>query len=34
LSTEANRKQLLGAIKNIEEGENLVSFALDDLPRE
>lgn len=33
LSTEANREHLLGAIKNIESGENLVSFSLDDLPR-
>jgi antitoxin YefM len=33
LSTEANREHLLDAIKNIESGENLVSFSLDDLPR-
>jgi antitoxin YefM len=33
LSTEANRDQLLGAIKDIESGENLSSFSLDDLPR-
>lgn len=33
LSTEANRDQLLGAIKDIESGDNLVSFSLDDLPR-
>jgi antitoxin YefM len=33
LSSEANRDHLLGAIKNIEAGENLVSFSLDGLPR-
>lgn len=33
LSTEANREQLLGAIKDIEAGENLTSFSLDNLPR-
>jgi antitoxin YefM len=33
LSTEGNREQLLGAIKDIEAGENLSSFSLDDLPR-
>jgi antitoxin YefM len=33
LSTAANREQLLGAIKDIESGENLSSFSLDDLPR-
>jgi antitoxin YefM len=33
LSTAANREQLLGAIKDIESGENLASFSLDDLPR-
>ena len=32
LSTKANREQLLGAIKHIESGENLVSFPLDSLP--
>jgi antitoxin YefM len=33
LSTEANRERLLGAIKDIEAGENLASFSLDNLPR-
>lgn len=33
LSAEANREKLLGAIKDIEAGENLSSFSLDDLPR-
>lgn len=33
LSTEANREQLLGAIKDIEAGENLTSFSIDDLTR-
>jgi antitoxin YefM len=33
MSTDANRDQLLGAIKDIEAGENLSSFSLDDLPR-
>lgn len=33
LSSEANRAQLLDAIKDIESGDNLVSFSLDNLPR-
>jgi len=33
LSTESNRERLLGAIKDIEAGENLASFSLDNLPR-
>jgi antitoxin YefM len=32
LSSDANREQLLGAIKDIESGEGLVSFSLDSLP--
>jgi len=33
LSTEANRERLLRAIKDIEAGENLASFSLDNLLR-
>jgi hypothetical protein len=33
LITDANHEHLIGAIKNIESGENLVSFSLEDLPR-
>jgi antitoxin YefM len=32
LGTDANREQLLGAIKDIEAGDNLVSLSLDSLP--
>jgi len=32
LSSDANSKQLLRAIKDIESGEGLVSFSLDSLP--
>jgi len=32
LSTEANRDQLLGAIKDIQSGDGIVSFSLDSLP--
>lgn len=32
LSSDANRDQLLGAIKDIESGEGLVSFSVDSLP--
>jgi antitoxin YefM len=32
LGTDANREQLLGAIKGIEAGDNLVSLSLDSLP--